>query len=232
MIVQNDLFNYDYKIYQDSDYFKFSLDTILLAEFVKLKKNDRVLDMCTGNAPIPMILTKKYGHINIDCVEIQKEVYDLAQKSIEFNNLTNINVYNEDIKKFYIKEKYDVITCNPPYYKNIPTSHISDNEVKRLARHEITITIEEIIDLAYKNLTENGTFYLVHKTERFTEILSKIENAKFGIRRIIFIFTLKNKKSELFLIEASKNKKSDPKIYYLNTDNVKDYKNIFDSLKD
>ena len=117
MIRCNDLYDYGYKIYQETEYFKFSIDSIILAEAVKLKNNYRILDMCTGNAPVPMILSTKNKNISIDAVEIQEEIYELAKKSIHLNHLGDqITLHNTDIKAANFKYKFDVITCNPPYF--------------------------------------------------------------------------------------------------------------------
>ena len=80
----NDLYDYGLMIYQDSNYFKFSLDSILLAECTKLHKNDKVIDLCTGNAPVPMILSTKYDN-KIVGMELQKEIYEHAIDSIVYN---------------------------------------------------------------------------------------------------------------------------------------------------
>lgn len=227
MIEKNDLFDYGYYIYQNKEYFKFSIDSILLAEFVNFKEHDTILDMCTGNAPIPMILTSKNNKLKIDAVEIQKEIYDLALKSININNLSNINIYNCDIKDYKPIKKYDIITCNPPYFKVSNKSLLNYNKVKKIARHEVTLKLEEVISFAYDLLEESGKLYLVHRNERLLETLDLLKYKKFGIRRICFIFTKSNSNSELFLIEASKQKKSDPKVTYLNIEEIHTYKNIF-----
>ena len=88
-VVLNDLFDYDLKIYQDQDTFKFSLDSLLLAEYVDIKKSDRkLLDLCSGNAPIPLILASRHD-ISITAIELQPDIYDLGVKSIAYNNLQN-----------------------------------------------------------------------------------------------------------------------------------------------
>lgn len=231
MTTINDLFDYGLKIYQDTDYFKFSLDSILLAEFVKFYRNDKILDICTGNAPIPLILTTKDSSLKIDGIEIQKEVYSLATNSIQINGLEDrIHLYNEDAKTIKLKDKYDIVTCNPPYFKVLPSSEKNASEVKRIARHEVHITLSDVIDIAKQHLKETGTFYLVHRAERFLEATSMLEEAGFGIRDIAFIFTKKDKKAEFFLIEASKYKKSDPKIYGICTENIKTYQRLFEEV--
>jgi len=225
---KNDLYNYGLCIYQNEQYFKFSLDSILLAEFVNPKTGDKILDLCTGNAPIPQILTTKNNNITIDAVELQEEIYLLAKKSIKENNLdTIINIINSDIKNLELEKKYDIITCNPPYFKVDKNSLLNDNKIKSIARHEVAITLPEIIDIVNKNIKENGSFCIVHKPNRLTETINLLEKNNFGIRKICFIFTGIDKNSEFFLLEATKNMKSDTKITYKNIDNIKDYKNIF-----
>ena len=98
-IVLNDLFDYKNRfIYQLENGFKFSLDSILLAEFVKVKENLKILDMCSGNCAIPLILSTRTNS-NIVAFEIQKLIAKLEKDSVLYNNLQNqIKVINDDIK--------------------------------------------------------------------------------------------------------------------------------------
>ena len=148
--VQNDLYCYGLKIYQDNELFKFSLDSLLLTEFVDIKKSDRkLLDLCSGNAPLPLIIASRHD-IEVTGVEIQKEIYDLALKSIKENNLTNIKMLNcnvKDLKNYFPGNNFDIITCNPPFFKVDKTSLINEDLKKAMARHEITITLEEILEV-------------------------------------------------------------------------------------
>lgn len=230
MIEKNDLYDYGFYIFQNREYFKFSIDSILLAEFIRFKRNDRILDMCTGNAPIPLILTSKDDNLKIDAVEIQKEVYDLTKKSIEINNLHNINIINDDVKNVKLKSKYDIIVCNPPYFKVNENSILNENEVKKIARHEIQLNLKDVIMTASKHIKETGKFYMVHRNERLIDAINLLEENSFGIRKICFVFTKENATSEFFLIEAVKHQKSDPKIAYLNIKNLKTYKGIFEEV--
>ena len=125
----NDLLNYNLKIYQDVDAFKFSIDSVLLAEFVNINfRAKNIIDFCSGNAPIPMILSTKFNK-NIVGVEIQKDIYSLGLKSIEYNKIENINFLNMDVKELsnYFDYKFDIITCNPPYFKYNNDSIININ---------------------------------------------------------------------------------------------------------
>ena len=227
MIQKNDLFDYGTFIYQNSDYFKFSIDSILLAEFVKAKKNQKILDMCCGNAPIPLILSTKDGSLQIDAVEIQKEVYELAKKSIEEDGFRNINLYNCDIKYFYSTKKYDIVICNPPFFKIEEKSVLNDNIIKRIARHEVAITLKEVVEIAKKNLTDNGKFYIVNRVNRFLETINELQKQKLGIRKICFVYTKDNSPAEFFLVESAQNKKDDPNIMSINIRGLKTYKDLF-----
>lgn len=229
MIVLNDLYDYGLKIYQNTEYFKFSLDSIILAEFVKLKPHARILDIGTGNAAIPLILTTKDDTLKIDGVEIQQEVAELAKNTVKLNNLEkNIVIYNEDAKTYSKDDNYDIITCNPPYFKVTEKTEKNINIVKRVARHEIMFTLEDAIKTAKRLLKSNGYFYLVHRTDRLLDTIKLLELHKFGIRKLVFVFTKQDKNAEFFLIQASKNKKSDVKVTSLNIKNLKTYKNIFE----
>lgn len=229
MIQKNDLYDYGAYIYQDDAYFKFSLDSILLAEFVQFKSNDSILDICSGNVPVPLILTIKDNSLKIDAVEIQKEIYDLAKKSIEENKFANINLYNADAKNYTSNKKYDIVTCNPPYFAVTEKSILSENSIKRVARHEVLIDISSVISVARKNLKENGKLYIVHRTNRFLDVVDELRKQKFGIRKICFVETSSHtiNKAEFFLIESVLSKKSDPKISSINIANIKTYKNLF-----
>ncbi|MDE5630136.1 MAG: methyltransferase [Bacilli bacterium] len=228
----NDLFDYDYRIYQNADYFKFSIDSVLLAEFVDLKKgHKKVLDMCSGNAPVPLILNKKYGNLlEIVGVEIQKEVYELGKLSIEYNKVENISFINKDIKDYVssFNEKYDIVTCNPPYFKKSDDKIINDNEVKALARHEIAINLEEVVCCASKILKNKGYFYLVHRPERLADIINALKEYRFGLKRVQMVYDDYNSDCCFILVEAIYNGEDYVKIDYpIFLKDYTTYKDIF-----
>ena len=122
MEVKNRLLNFkNAYIYQNDDWFKFSLDSVLLANFVTINlRTKKILDLATGNAPIPMLLTYR-TKAEVYGVELQEEIYNLGQKSIVENDMLNqIHLLNIDVKntnEYLGFEKFDVVTCNPPYFK-------------------------------------------------------------------------------------------------------------------
>jgi len=232
-MIKNDLFDYPNRyIYQLPDAFKFSLDSILLAEFVKISptKEMTILDMCTGNAPIPLILSTKTSSPIIG-FELQKEIYDLAIKSVELNNLTQqITIYNEDInnlKMVFPGKYFDIITCNPPYFPTTESSNVNKSTFQKIARHELTITLRDIFYLVKNHLKENGVFYLVHRPNRLDEIILYANECKMKVKEVQLI-TTKNNIPSLVLVKIVKHGQKGIKFAgIININEYKTYQNIF-----
>ncbi len=212
MKVLNDLLGYNnLKIYQDTEWFSFSLESVLLPNFVSINKNvTKILDLGTGNAPIPMILSTMVGDkVKIYGIEIQKDLYDLAKESVEYNNLSSrIELINDDMKnldKYFEANSFDVILSNPPYFKLEELSKKNDNTHKTIARHELKITLEDIISIARKYLNNNGVFAMVHRTDRLIEIIELMRKNNIEPKRIRLIYPKENTNSNMVLIEGRKN---------------------------
>lgn len=206
----NDLVGYNnLKIYQNNDWFKFSIEAILLPHFININYDTKeILDICTGNCPIPIVLsTLTKAHIT--AVEIQKDIYDLAKKSIDINKLNEqIDLINDDAMNLmnkYETDTFDIITCNPPYFKNIEKSTKNLDMHKTIARHEIYIDLSKICQLSRKLLKNNGKLALIYPTERFIEVINEVQKYNLIPKRIQFIYPKKNTDSNLFMIECVKN---------------------------
>lgn len=213
MEVLNYLLGYkDLKIYQNSNMFHFSLDSILLPNFVTLNKSSKnILDIGTGNAVIPLILSTKTDAI-ITGVEIQQEVYELARKTVDYNNLEHqINLINMDIKEYTKQlesDKFDVITCNPPFFKIHEKTRRNDSTYKSIARHELELNLDDIFKISRKLLKNNGLIALVHRPERLLEIMDMMRKHNIEPKRIQFVYPKHNKSANILLIEGRKNGKS------------------------
>lgn len=217
MKVINYLLGYkDLKIVQDNEMFNFSLDSVLLPNFVTInKKIDKILDIGCGNAPIPLILSTKTD-ATITGVEIQKEVFDLALESININNkMDQIQIINKDINDYYKEEEtdsFDVITCNPPFFKYIESSNINKNDYKTIARHEVKLNLNQLFTIAKKLLKNNGVIAIVHRPERFVEVVEEMKKNNIEPKKVRFVYPKKNMEANIMLIEGSKNGKPGLKI--------------------
>lgn len=211
--VLNDLFDYDgLKIYQYDDKFKFSLDSILLAEFVEIKPNTRtIVDFCTGNAPVPLILSTKTD-ARIYGFELQEKIYKLAKMSVKENKLeSRINIINANLKdslEYILPESVDAVTCNPPYFKyNKNKSLINENYEKAIARHEIEMNLEDLMIAAKYILKNKAPLYIVHRCDRLEEILDCLSKYNFKVKKLQFIYASYKKEAIMVLIKATKNGK-------------------------
>ena len=232
-VVKNDLFDYGLSIYQDVDGFKFSLDSILLAEFVELKNgNESIVDFCSGNGAIPLILSTKTNS-KIVGFEVQEHPFELAFNSVKLNKLSKqIKMVNANLNEsfeYVLPESVDIVTCNPPYFKVNPESNINMVMEKAIARHELETNLEEIIMSSRYILKNKGVFYMVHRPERLVEIIELLKKYKFAVKKLQFVYSSFNKNALMVLIKATKNGLDGLKINPpVNVRDYKSYKNIFD----
>ena len=217
MKVTHYLLGYDnLKIIQDPDMFNFSIDSVLLPNFATINtKTQKILDIGCGNAPIPLILSQK-TNAQIIGVEIQKEVSEMARESVKINNLENqIEIINDDILKLKDKletDSFDLITCNPPYFKVKDTSKFNKNDYKTIARHEVTLNLEQVLKIAKKLLKNDASIALVHRPERFVDIITLMRQNNLEPKKLRFVYPKKGLNANVILIEGTKNGKPGLKI--------------------
>lgn len=227
--VINDLLGYEgLKIIQRPDIFNFSLDSTILADFVTINKSTKeIIDLGCGNGYIPIFLTLR-TNAHITGVEIQEEIYDIAKRSVSLNNLdSQITIINEDMKNvpsLYMKKRIDVITCNPPYFPYKEESLINLSAYQTIARHEVKITLDEVLAVANSTLKDGGIFAMVHRSERLIDILESFRRHNIEPKRIRFVYPKTSSKESLaVLIEGIKTGKPGslkilPPLYVNNSD--------------
>ena len=207
------------KIIQDKKGFCFGIDSILLSEFAKeIKNGAKVLDLGTGTGIIATLLCGKTQLGEIVGIEKQKDVYEMAKKSIKLNHLEErFKIINEDIinlDKILEKNSFDVIVTNPPYKKK-GTGLKNEEEKKTISRHETTATLEDFIKVSKNLLKDNGEFYMVHRADRLVDILSIMRNYKIEPKILHFVCANPNIESKLILVKGIKYAKPSLKISLL-----------------
>lgn len=199
------------KIIQNEMGFCFGIDSVLLSDFAKkIKRNAKVIDLGTGTGIIPILLCGKTELKRIVGVEVQEEVFDLANRNIKLNNLENkFEVINENIKNLkniYEYGSFDVVVTNPPYKKE-NTGIKNLNNKKLISRHEITANLEDFVEISKYLLKDRGSIYMVHRPERLVDILFLMRKNKLEPKKIKFVYSNVNTEPKLVLIEAVKNAK-------------------------
>ena len=200
------------EIIQRNDFQNFTLDSVLLGDFVKInRKTKKILDIGTGCGIISLILAKK-SKAQITGIELQPEMSELAERNAENNNFQNqIRIVNEDIKncdRIFKKDEFDVIVTNPPYFDydgNI--NQINNLEQISRARHNVDITIEEIIRISAYLLKNYGSFSMVFRSDRLVEVLGLLTKHNLEPKRMKNCYTGKGKNAKISLVEAIKDAK-------------------------
>ena len=151
-------------------------------------------------------------HYNIKNIEMKNKFkFQFLKVQLIVNNLEQkIEIINEDVRKidnYFETDTFDLITCNPPYFKINNDSILNDNSVKSIARHEIKINIDDIMKVSKKLLKNNGSICIVHRTDRLIEIIDKMKKNNIEPKRIRFIYPKVGKESNLVLIDGHKNGK-------------------------
>ncbi|MCM3729328.1 tRNA1(Val) (adenine(37)-N6)-methyltransferase [Neobacillus cucumis] len=204
------------RIIQSPTVFAFSLDAVLLARFVYVPiQKGNLIDLCSGNGVIPLFLSARTKG-NITGVEIQDRLYDMAVRSIEYNKLEGrLKMIHGDIKEMPQQlgyGKFDVVTCNPPYFITPSKEEINPNEHLAIARHEILCTLEDAIKASSQLVRQGGKVAFVHRPGRLIDIITLMRQYRLEPKRIQFVYPKKGKEANILLVEAIKDGNPDLKI--------------------
>jgi tRNA1(Val) A37 N6-methylase TrmN6 len=204
------------RIIQSPSVFAFSLDTVLLARFVYVPiQKGNLIDLCTGNGVIPLLLsTRSKG--TITGVEIQERIFQMAKRTVEYNELQHqINLIHGDIKDMPTTighGKFDVVTCNPPYFPTPPQSEKNKNEHLAIARHEIYCTLEDVVRVSSQLVRPGGKVAFVHRPGRLLDIVTLMRKYRIEPKRLQFVYPKLGKEANTLLIEGTKDGNPDLKI--------------------
>lgn len=206
------LFSTDVKIIQNREVFSYSIDSVLLSRFPEIPSRGLIVDLCSGNGAVGLFASTRTKAPIIE-VEIQERLADMAERSIHLNHLEDqVQMIHDDLKNLLNhvpRTGVDLIFCNPPYFKVSETSKKNVSEYYLLARHEITTNLEEICDIARHALKSNGRLAMVHRPDRFLDIIDTMRQYNLAPKRIQFVYPKMGKDANMLLIEAIKDGSTD-----------------------
>lgn len=210
----DDLLTHDLHIIQSDEVFSFSMDAVLLARFASVPKYGKVLDLCTGNGVIPLLLSTR-TQAKIEGIEIQPRLADMARRSVEMNALQEqITIREGDLRELVRQTGhgvYDAITVNPPYMP-LTGGDLKINRHQAIARHEIHCTLEEVIAACMRLVKPGGKVWMVHKPQRLGEIITLFRQYRMEPKVIRFVHPRAGAESNMVLIEALRDGKPDLRI--------------------
>ncbi|EGQ4395782.1 tRNA1(Val) (adenine(37)-N6)-methyltransferase [Staphylococcus pseudintermedius] len=196
----------DLRIIQNDAVFSFSTDALLLGHFTEVRKRDRILDMCAGNGVIPLLLSDKGNNV-ITGVEIQPQLVNMAVRSVQYNHLEDrITMVEMDINALiqaYSPAQFDLITCNPPYFKANQTNQ-HQLEAHKIARHEIYCTLDDCLRVSNHLLKEGGRVVMVHRAERMLDLFESMRHYRIEPKRLHMIFSKPGKATQTIVVEGRK----------------------------
>ena len=213
--------------------YTFGVDSIILLDFAKMKKNKNLIDIGSGSGILSLGANDYYNLKKVYAIEIQKEKANLLKENLNINDIYNVEIVNKDLNNVDLGSNLiDYIITNPPYYK-ITDNIRNKSEEFLISRQEKYLKLENIFDFANKTLKDRGKLFMIHKPERMVEIFNKSGNLK--PKRIRFVQSTYNKKPQFILIEFVKNandgiKIEDQLIIYENSTYTEEMKRINGSL--
>lgn len=196
------------KIIQNRNKYCFTSDAAILANFINAKKSDILCEIGAGSGVISVLVDYKCQPKKITAFEIQEYMADMAKRSVKLNNLEEkIEIINAPIQNcfnFVKKESFNIVFSNPPYQKVDPNSFISKTEEEAISKHEIKLSLDELLTYSNKLLKFGGKFYIVYDAKRTAELIYKFKKNNLEPKRIFFTAPSENKSPILVLIEAVK----------------------------
>jgi tRNA1Val (adenine37-N6)-methyltransferase len=200
-------FNGKLQIIQKKKGYRFSVDAILLSQFVRIRKNERVIDLGTGCGILPLLLSQNAKAHSFVGVEIQKGLVECAEKNVILNHLEDrISILKQDfreLKRIFPPGSFDVALSNPPY-RQVQTGRINPSMEKAIARHEIKGTLEDLISVASYLLPPKGRYYLIFPALRTVDLFVALRNGKLEPKRIQFVHPGIGEEAKFILTESLK----------------------------
>lgn len=196
-------------IIQESDGYCFTSDSVVLANFVKCKKGGRLIDLCSGSGVVGILAGEKTGAGDIKLVEIQENLADMCNRTLMYNGIEKYSVINkplQNVSREIGAGVFDCVVCNPPYKKVGTAKLLNEKETIAIARHELKVTLEEIVLESSRLLKFGGELYICNKEERLTDMLVYLR--KYGIEPKEIRVRLSSKGSNIVFVRGKKGGKS------------------------
>lgn len=203
------------RIIQSRDAFCFSVDAVLLAHFAAVHNYDRVMDLCTGTAIIPILLSTRAKGLRQWGLELNDEVSERAMRSVALNRLSDkITVVKGDVRDIrgsFAHGGFDLVTANPPYLP-LAQGDISTSDLRSMARHEVTVTLRDVIAAAQWLLPTGGRFAMVHRPHRLADIIVTLRELRLEPKRLRLVHPAAGKEACMVLVESIKDAKPELKV--------------------
>jgi tRNA1Val (adenine37-N6)-methyltransferase len=210
-LTSDTFFNGRLRIRQQRSGYRFSIDAVLLAYYARPRPGDRVLDLGTGCGIVPLIMVYRCPQITVYGIEVQKKLSDLARFNVSDNHMeTRVTILHEDMKSLkstMISGLVDLVVSNPPYRRS-HSGRLNPNHQRAVARHEIIVTLSDLMATAKRNLRTGGRFVTIYSAERAAELLGLMRSARIEPKFLRSIHSNRLSEAKLILVEGKKGAKT------------------------
>ncbi len=188
--------------------YRFSVDSVLLGRFVRLRKGQsRVFEVGAGCGVVGLILARRFSSASLELMEIQEQLYNLCRENIRLNRLSErVRCIHGDVRKvrtIYPAENFTDIVSNPPF-RNPVSGRLCLDSQEALARHEILVTLKEILDASSYLLAFGGRFSIIYPAERCAELMDEMCEAGLEPKRMQAVHPAPDKAARMILVEGIK----------------------------
>lgn len=194
---------------QSKKYFCFTTDSILLADFCRVKNGDRCVDLGAGQGILSVLLFSRASVSCVDAVEIQPELCDILRRNAEINDLNHLHIHGCDLRNLSLKKgSYDVVISNPPY-ESVQSGVVNKKNHVAIARHEQMCSLDDVINAGLSLLRFGGSMYMCLRPGRLCDIVVSARRYGGEVKRMRFVQPYANKKPNLVLVQIRKGGKPD-----------------------
>ncbi|MDY6863931.1 MAG: methyltransferase [Thermodesulfobacteriota bacterium] len=202
-------------VIQKKDGYRFSVEAVILANYIDPSKDDKLIDLGTGCGIIPLILAQKKEIGGIVGIEIQKDLADLARRNIKLNNFGHcVRILEEDfrnVKSIFKRAEFDLVVSNPPFFR-ADSGRINPQEEKAMARHEIKGSLYDLIEISAYLVKPGGKVIIVYPAARLIDVISCLEKNKLKPKILQLIYSDPKSSGKLVIIESKRGNSSEIKI--------------------
>ena len=186
--------------------YHFTSDSLLLAYYTKMSPKSIAADLCSGSGVVGILAAHLNKVKSMTLIELQPDLAEMCERSVKINGGENVSVLNADVKDAYKllgRERFDAVCCNPPYYR-VGEGKTREDEGVALCRHELRLTLEEMVKRVSEILKFGGRFYVVYRADRLSELLVALSKYKLETKDMVLVKPCEGKEIDTVLVCAKK----------------------------
>ena len=187
--------------------YRFSIDAIILANTIQPRPKERIVDLGTGCGVVPLLVAFRHPDTILFGVEIQNDLAEIARLNVQENGLAqSIEIISDDMRSIRAAQfggPVDRVLSNPPFHR-AASGRINPNAQRAIARHEIQVTLPDLVQTASRLLRTAGQFLVIYTSERLVELIQHMRSSHLEPKSVRFIHSRRDSESKLVMLKGVK----------------------------